>query len=239
MYGKYHIHGFRAPSFWGVCGQFLGAVSFCLIGNSPVLAEVVSGRIQTAQEALVQSAQALGGHVRTRVAAPAEPRSLGSSKLAVFLAVKESLPIEAHDPPEVVFTGLNLAPSVAACAVDDTVTFRNADRENITLVVAGKVLSSLAPGESIVYECTAGTSGDELRNIRVKEWPLVRGTIYVGEVGTAASVDQDGMFSVPAPRGQYTLRVVGLDRVLHVTDVTVEGQKVDMGVIELSPPTEK
>ena len=199
-------------------------------------AEVVSGRIKPPKDEL--RAEAKLGYVRTRVTSRSLEAGLNPPQLAVFMTVKESLPLEPTPPAEIALSGLGLRPGIASCAVDGRIALKNADREPATFIVAGNTLGTVAPGEALMYECTAGTRGDELRSIRVAEWPNARGGIYVGEVGVPGAVTLDGAFRITAPRGVYILRILGLAGVLKTVEVEVGDRPVDIGVIELSLDTE-
>lgn len=211
------------------------ALASALVGARPAEAEIVNGQItQTPASPTVPPPGPIRGYVRTRMTAPSSTFFARGRVLAVFLRVRESLPLESRPPLEMRLSGLTLAPSVASCEVDGKVVLHNDDLEPATFMVAGKPLGVVKPGDSVAYECTAGTRGEELRTVEVLEWPRVKGGIYVGEVGAAAPVGLDGRFSLVASRGTYVLRVIGEDGVLTERDVVVDGRTVDVGTIDLA-----
>lgn len=217
------------PPFRAILALAVASVSFVSSGP-PVRAEVVTGRIVTPS---VAPSTARRGYVWTRVAAPSEDTRVSPS-LAVFLRVRESLPLQAAEPAEITLRGLGLEPRMAACAVDGRVLLRNADREPATFVVGGREVGVVPPGGSLPYECTAGTSGEETRSVRVREWPRARGGIYVGEVGAPGRVDAEGRFRVELSKGTYLLRVLSIDGVVHEREVSADIRVRDVGKIEVT-----
>ncbi|MBX2813073.1 MAG: hypothetical protein KTR25_14760 [Myxococcales bacterium] len=214
-----------------------------LLGAIPldVVAKEITGTIETRLNRVSQGEKL--GYIRARITSGTKEVLRSSPPVAVFMAVKESLPLETINPSEVTLDGLTLEPAVAACAVDGSIVLRNRDRSPATFVVINKESTvvfemQISPGDKAVYECTAGADGAESRQIRVTEWPLVRGTIYVGEVGTPGVVSKEGRFSLLAPNGTYVLRVIGQTGILHTVDVEVDDQPVNVGVIKLSPAIE-
>ncbi|MEL6186767.1 MAG: hypothetical protein AAFU79_19265, partial [Myxococcota bacterium] len=119
--------------------------------RSPARAEVVTGRIVAPS---VAAPTARRGYVWTRVAAPSEEAEVAPS-LAVFLRVRESLPLEPASPFEITLRGLDLQPRMAACAVDGRVILRNEDQQPATFLVGGEEIGVIPPGGTLAYECTA------------------------------------------------------------------------------------
>lgn len=191
---------------------------------------VVRRTVETQDETL--------GYTVTQVAAPAERMAEQKQSVALFLKVKTSLPLP---PPEehleMRIRGLRITPDVSACAVDAKVTVVNDDPTPMTVMVGDEELGKLAPKESRAYDCSEITTGDssEARVVRVREWPHVRGSIFVGEVGIVAMPDERGAFEIDAPKGQYLLQVVSRDQVLETRDVEVTRGDVDVGRIDLRP----
>ena len=172
------------------------------------------------------------GYTKTRVGGPSPLLKTQVSDTALFLKVQTSLPIpKPEQHPRVEIRGLQLVPSVAACAVDGKVTFVNLQPEVITLRLAGRADVRLQPEGTFDYECTAG---EPARRARVAEWPHMRGLVYVGEVGVAGAPDPTGSFVLSAPDGQYELLVLNRDGVVTSKPVEVKGASVDVGAIELA-----
>lgn len=219
-----------SPLFRAICIA-TGTLGLLVALEATGAAEVVTGRVE-GQPAATAPVAAHRGYVQTRVTAAAESPSPAAG-LAVFLRVKESFPLKPVEPSVIALKGLRLVPSVVSCAVDGQVQIRNEDRQPATFLVEDEVLGVLPPGEVLTYECTAGTRGDELRTVRIREWPRVRGAVYVGEVGAAGAVDEKGRFKVEVAEGTYVLRVISLEGVLHEQDVEARGRARDVGVIEL------
>lgn len=175
------------------------------------------------------------GYTKTRVAGPSSALKDLRADVAVFLKVETSLPIPKPDQnSSVAVQGMRLVPDVATCAVDGRVTFTNLDPEAVTVRV-GDVELRLAPEASQDFECTAG---DALRSVRLKEWPHIRGLVFVGEVGVAGTLDARGAFNLSAPDGKYELEVVTRDGVIARRPLEVKGSTVDLGAIDLAAPAE-
>lgn len=169
------------------------------------------------------------GYVRTRVAVAAPAYRSPASETAVFLRVKESLPLP---PPSakwaVRFTGLRLAPAVMACAIDESLVLTNDEKTPITVTVGAETLQPIAPGASLTYLCQqAGW-----QKVRVAEWPHVRAELFVGEVGVVAVPGADGKFVMNVPQGTYTLEVVSVGGGRIEVPVTVGTTNVDLGRLE-------
>ena len=199
-------------------------------------AEVVTGRIIHGSPS---TAKGMGsGYVRTLVTAPSTALVPPKAPMALFLRVKESLPLDAVPPLSITFSGLELVPPLAACAVDGGVELKNADLEPVTFVVGEQPVGVVEPGASLVYECTAGTAGEETRRVSVLEWPWVRGGIYVGEVGAPGVVEEDGRFRIEASRGTYVLRVIGPNETIFERPLEVVDRTLNLGVIDLTESAE-
>jgi hypothetical protein len=170
------------------------------------------------------------GYTRTRVALPARGAATRRSDVAVFLRVKESLPIpQAPEPFRVRIIGLRFSPTVGACVVDGKVSFTNEDRTKVTVLIDQKPFGTLDPGESKTYECVSADAG--FRRVTIKEWPHIRGSIFVGDVGIVAEPGTFGAFSMTAPQGKYELEILGDDSILSKSDVDVGNRDVDVGRI--------
>lgn len=185
---------------------------------------------------VIQAPSRTLGYTRTRVAAPGRAAYGRKAPTALFLMVRESLPIP---PPSEAFrvaiSGLRIEPAVAACVVDGKLNFTNEDPAPVTILIDRTELARLAPGESKIYECN--TADPSLRRIRVKEWPHIRGSLFVGEVGIITQPNASGAFAITAPQGKYDLKVIGEDGVAAKQDVTIGKTDVDLGHIAMPVPS--
>lgn len=212
----------------GAARQPAVVAALLLVGAGSAGAAPIRGRLEAPPHE--ERAEQLG-FTRTRVAGPSKRLEGLVKDTALFLKVEESLPIpKPEEATKIVVRGLRLVPDVAACAVDATVEIENAEQEPVTVLVGGLELR-IDPGATRAYECTVG---DSQRSVRVAEWPHVRGTVFVGEVGVAAAPDERGNFVMSAPNGKYELLVVGRDGVLTSRPVEVDGASVSIGTIDLT-----
>jgi hypothetical protein len=185
----------------------------------------VRGSVQLPARAL--EAQVVG-YTRTRLVAPS--RAVVRPAVALFLKVKDSLPLPAvTQHPTVRLYGLTLSPEVVSCAVDGKVTFQNDEPMPVTVRVGQDSLETIAPGEARTYECTAGSKAEDHRPVRVVGWRHMRGVVHVGEVGVAGLTGPEGDFALSAPVGRYELQVITSDGVAQRVDVEVRGADVDLG----------
>jgi hypothetical protein len=179
------------------------------------------------------------GHSRTRVAMPSAELRTRRTDLAVFLKVRDSLPLpESTARWSVEIIGAQLVPEVVSCAVDELVEFTNRERRPVTISVGGTILARLEPGASAPFTCRDGGRVA----MKVNEMPFIEGSVYVGEsVGIAGRPDANGRFSLPAPKGTYELRVLGPRSVLVTREVTIGATDLDLGSIDVEasapPPT--
>lgn len=203
------------------------AVLMAPLKSPPATAAPVRGKIQAQRpEATTERL----GYTRTQVAAPSERAAGQIADTALFLKVEESLPIpQPTEVNAIEVAGLRLVPNVATCAVDSAVRFVNSQKTEVTLKIGDDEIP-LAPGASHDHECTAG---NPQRTIRVKEWPHIRGLLYVGEVGVAGRPDARGSFNLIAPDGKYELLFIGRDGVLASRPVRIKGGSVDVGTVAL------
>lgn len=173
------------------------------------------------------------GYTKTRIAATAASLRNRKQEVALYLKVKKSLPIPAHNGRrEVAIRGRMFRPSVMPCLYDDSVIIRNEDRVSMTVVVGDEKLGVIQPSQEAKYECKV--SG--FHEIRVQEFQYIRGTVFVGEVGVAAQPGADGSFTLSAPAGTYELQVIGPGSVLERADVVVEKVNVELGLVGAEQP---
>lgn len=208
--------------------------SALLLAPAPAFAAQVRGSVDAAPPAV--TAQQLG-YTKTRVASPIA-RTGQRADVAVFLAAKESGVIPPPtEPYKVSIAGLELEPNVAACVIDGKVAFTNDDRAAVTLEIEDQPIGSVAPGQSLVYECKTGEP--KTRRIRVKEWPHVRGTLFVGEVGVVASIDASGAFKIQAPVGKYEVQLLGEvgPLITKAIEVKTPAGDVDVGKLVARDPS--
>ncbi len=156
----------------------------------------------------------------------------------MFLAAKESgvIPVPS-EPYKVTIAGLELIPKVAACVIDGKVSFTNEDRAPVTVLLDDHAATTLAPGQTFVYDCRPGSSA--LRKLRVKEWPHIRGVLFVGEVGVVGQVNAGGGFALAAPTGKYELQVIGDRGALTTKPVEIKAGDVDVGKLTITPVNER
>lgn len=214
-----------------LAGFMATAVAAAVLAPQLALAAPVRGSLKAAPR--TQNTEQLG-FTRTRVSGPSARISSMTQDIGLFFKVEESLPIPKPEAPMTMeFKGLELVPDVATCAVDASVTITNAETTAVTLLV-GTESVRLEPGATHQYECTVG---DAQRRVRVKEWPHVRGLVFVGEVGVAVAHDEEGNFKLVAPDGKYQLLLVSRDGVLTTRPVEVRGSSVNLGTIDLEATT--
>lgn len=210
----------------------LSAVWFAL-PPSAALAAQVKGALELP---VVGAASGALGYVRTKVSAPARGATERRASAALFLEVRESLPLSPPaQHPRVRIHGLRLIPDVTACAVDGQVAFVNEEPGPVTLKIDDRQVT-IKPGESHTYECVAGERA--MRTLRVVEWPHIRGSVFVGEVGVAGLANDDGTFSLTAPQGKYRLRVLVRDGEIDQREIEVGRGDLDLGKIDVSRPRE-
>jgi hypothetical protein len=201
-----------------------------LVSGSALLPSASAGAAQVRGVFDVPSVQApvrTLGYAKTKVTGPAKGAGAHRQDVAVFLRVKESLPLPASEPFKVSVTGLRLVPAVAACVVDGKVTFKNEDKAPISVSVDQRPLGEIKPGESKTFDCAS--SDPSLRRIYVKEWPHIRGSLFIGEVGVVGELSANGGFALQAPQGKYELEVISGDGVLAKRDVEIAKGDVDVG----------
>ena len=182
------------------------------------------------------------GYTVTQVAAPAKRAEQEETDVVVFLRAKESkvLP-KASEHLKMTIRGLQIVPEIAGCEVDAQVILVNEEAQPLSIVIGSDNLGVLKPNEERTYTCTAikGNADSEQRLVRVKEWPHIRGTIHIGDLGIVAAPDARGAFDLNAVEGQYVLRVVGPLGVLEEKEVEVSRSDVDVGTIDLRPPDQR
>lgn len=173
------------------------------------------------------------GYTRTRILSPGK-LSTRPDDLVLFLKVKNSLPLPAPTSvPLVELSGYRIVPQVSACAVDGKIQIKNSGSTPLTVKVGEQTLT-IGPGETSEYQCVVGKGGDELRSLRVAEWPYARASVFVGEVGVAGVPNEKGAFSLAASPGKYELLVVGLTGLASSKEVDLAKVDVDVGTIDLS-----
>jgi hypothetical protein len=203
--------------------------SLALLASASASASEVRGNVYVPPPS---SADVTIGYARTRVASPSSAARTARGDAALFLKVKESLPLP---PPTTKWPlkieGLRFSPQVATCAIDETIELTNNDPAPLTVMV-GKTALNVAPGQTVPYQCQTGG----LYTLRVPEWPHMRGLVYIGEVGVSGVPREDGKFALSAPQGTYDLIVVGADGPVATVPVTVEKKDVDLGQLGTPPP---
>lgn len=179
-----------------------------------------------------KAAEAPLGYTRTRVTGPGPAVKASATDAAVFLKVKESLPLPSPSAKwPLKLSGLRFVPSAVACAIDEQIEITNEDKAPVTVVVGTEALQTIEPGGKLSYLCQQGGP----RVLRVQEWPHMRGMLFIGEVGVSAQPREDGRFSLSAPQGTYELVVIGSDGPLKTVPVTVARADVDLGSVFEAP----
>lgn len=147
---------------------------------------------------------------------------------AVFLAVKNTLPLDPAPPQVMRLSGLALSPPVVACAHEGVVQLHNDDIEAVTFLVGEARLGPVSPGEHVEHTCSIGEQ-EGLRPVRVAEWPHVEGGVYVAGNGAPGLPDPDGRFEIPAAEGTYELRIIRLEGVVFRRDIEVSAGRNSIG----------
>jgi hypothetical protein len=196
----------------------------------------------TVRRARVQRSIDTLGYTVTQVAAPAKSLEQEDAEVVIFLRAKESkvLP-KATEHLKMTFRGLEIIPEISGCEVDAQVVLLNQEPEPLTVMIGDDNFGVLKPNEERTYTCTAikGNAESELRPVRVKEWPHIRGTIHVGDLGLTAQPDARGSFELNAVEGQYVLKVVAAMGGVAEKEVTVAKSDVDVGTIDLRSPEQR
>lgn len=210
------------------------ALSCAVWSAEDARAAQVRGTVDTPVASSPRSAY---GYTRAQVASRSVKAGAERADTAVFLAAKESGVIPApSEPYRVSISGLTLVPKVAACVIDGKVAFTNEDRTPVTLVIEQQDVTTIAPGQSYVYDCRPGTPS---RAVKIKEWPHIRGSLFVGEVGIVAPVNANGGFALAAPTGKYELQLIGESGPLVTKPVEVKAADVDVGKLTFATSAAK
>jgi hypothetical protein len=207
----------------------------------PTAAESARIRGTVRRARAVRTSETLGYTV-TQVAASAKSVSERRADVVIFLRAKESKVIpKATEHPKVSIRGLRLVPEISACEVDGQILFLNEEEAPLTLMVGDDDLGALKPNEERTYTCTAikGSAESELRAVRVKEWPHIRGAIHIGDLGVVATPDERGVFELNAPEGLYVLTIVGAMGALHERELEVKKSDIEVGAIDLRPEDQR
>lgn len=168
------------------------------------------------------------GYTKIRVATHAPQRGSTRADIAVVLTAKESGVIPAPtEPYKVAITGLELKPNIAACVIDGKVAFTNDDRAPVTVLIEDQAIGTAQPGQTLFYDCK--NADQKIRRLRVKEWPHIRGGLFVGEIGVAGATNANGAFSVSVPQGKYEVQAISEGGVIATKAVEVKGVDVDVG----------
>ncbi len=201
------------------------------VGAQSALGAQISGRVSSPPAAGPPSVL---GYSRALVALPSAESRSRRADLAIFLKVRDSLPLpEAEVVWKVELVGNELRPRVVSCALDDVVEFTNHERRSVTISVGGTLLGKLEPNASMPFPCRQGGRAA----VTVSEMPFLEGSLYVGEsVGIAARPDATGRFVLEVPKGTYELRILGHFGALSTKEVAVDRADVDLGTLEIEAP---
>lgn len=207
----------------------LVAAAVAICAGPEAFAQSVEGRVEAA--AAAPKAKRPEGHVRVRATEPSEV-SPGPERWALFLAVKDTLPLEAAPPQTISFGGMAFAPAVVACAHEGSIVLRNDDAEPVHFLLGAERIGPVAPGAQVEHTCAIGEK-EGLRPLRVAEWPHAEGGIYVAGNGAPGLTDENGRFSIPAAKGTYELRVIRVDGVALRKDVELGAGRTSAGTLRL------
>src|SRR5688572_17079886 len=162
-----------------------------ILGSNDVIAAQVRG---TVDAPLASSAGGLIlGYTRTRVAQRAKDAAERADVAVIMMAKESGVIPPASEPYKVLLSGLAMKPAVSACVIDGKIAFTNSEKGPVTIEIGDRAIGAVAPGQTLTYECKSSDLGT--RRVRVKEWPHVRGSLFVGEIGVVSPVNANGAFS--------------------------------------------
>ena len=200
-------------------------ISLCLTQGMPLYAAQISGEVKAANQPIVSKTL---GYTRTRVVGMSNNLKTMKEDLALYLEVKNSLPLKPSSERRLVrIHGQSFAPEVTACVFDEVLSFRNEDRRAVTVMVGKQVVGTVDPREELTFKCT--TKG--LTELRLKEHAHARGSLFVGTTGVATKPDATGRFLMAAPEGTYVLNVINSTGVIQTTDVEVAAEDIELGLL--------
>ena len=207
---------------------------------SPGVADAARVR-GTIKRAKVQPSTETLGYTVTQVAAKAKALEQEEADVVIFLRAKESKPLPKAPELKMTMRGLSIVPAITGCEVDAQVILLNEESEPLTVMIGDENLGVLKPNEERTYTCSQikGNAESELRPVRVKEWPHMRGILHIGDLGVVGAPDARGSFELNAVEGQYVLRVLGAMGALVEKEVEVAKSDVDVGTIDLRPPDQR
>lgn len=171
------------------------------------------------------------GYARTRVALASS--QVSADDLAAFILIKESAPLENKpEAQKISIKGMQFEPNIASCAVDGKVEIENLDETTYTVRYGTNVVAKLDPNQKGEFLCTA--ENDPFRRLRIDEWPYIRASIYVGDIGVPLRVAPSGELSVKLLSGKYELIVVSSREEMLRRPIEINAQDISLGTIFLN-----
>ena len=193
----------------------------------------IRGRVQP--PSIEESSKTLG-YTETRVAGLSKANRNRREDVAIYLKVKQSLPISPPTKQRTIrLHGLLARPATTSCVFDEEILITNDDRKAVTVTIGDTQVGKIGPGQQTTFMCKV--SG--FHAFRVAEYAHLRAHVFVGEVGVATHPDKDGNFKLKAPDGTYELQVIGNGAVLQKANVKVDGKDVNLGLIGSEPPVQE
>jgi len=200
-------------------------VAFGVAQTIPATAAQITGEVKAANEPIIAR---LLGYTKTRIVAASAALRNKKEDLALYLEVKNSLPLKAPtEKRKVKIHGMSFEPAVTACVFEEIIVFSNEDRARVTVVVNDKPIGSIEPREELNFKCE--TKG--IARIRLQQKKHARATLFVGTTGVASRPDANGKFLMAAPEGTYELKVINSDGIVHSTAVEVGTEDLDLGLL--------
>lgn len=168
------------------------------------------------------------GYTKTRIMAASDFLRNKKEDLALYLEVKNSLPLKPSTERRVVtIHGLSFSPSITSCVVDEVIVFSNQDRAPRTVSIRGQLLGTIETKDELTYKCETKGLGE----VRLKEWKHAHANIFVGTTGVATRPDENGFFTLFAPTGTYDLKVINASGVIHTSPVEIGTEDIDLGLL--------
>jgi hypothetical protein len=218
---------------------FCITVAAVLLAPSAAESARVKGSVRRAH---VEVSNETIGYTLTPVAGKSKSVEAQESDVVIFLRANKSgvLP-KPTEHLKMSIRGLRLEPEVSGCEVDGQVTLVNEESTPLSVLIGDDNLGVLKPNEERTYACTGikGNAESEMRDVRVKEWPHMRGAILIGDLGVVAAPDAKGSFELNAVEGTYVLSVFGMNGPVAKKDVEVSKSDVDVGALDLRPEAER
>jgi hypothetical protein len=191
----------------------------------PATAAQITGEVKAGNVPIVERKL---GYTQTRIVAISSALRNKKEDLALYLEVKNSLPLKSPTERRVIrIYGRAFSPTVTACVVDEAIVFANDDRKTITVLINDQVIGMVEPREELTHKCEVKGLG----HVRIKEQKHARATIFVGTTGVASRPDATGRFTMAAPEGTYELKVINATGVVQTTQVEIGAEDIELGLL--------